>query len=429
MRIKAYIIFIIFLFCDNLWAATYNVYAFQNYTTSQSQQMELIGIVTTKSTMITEEQRGRIMDYDTRQMILTARLYENKGLKIGDEIYVISKDPNHDQYKNGLIVARVEIISIFKTEFQGWMIKAKGNISMVKKGHFIARIEISEKRQKAMEYYKQGDKYMTLKDYPSAYVSYKKSITVDRNNPETLMRLANLMKIEGMDSQYDSYIREAWKNYKQIENPNDVITLPGIYMGIELNAIDQIKSTKEKLSRTLSLLDSVRGYGRQIEWIKDYFNKGQLAMLEKRGIPDYNYQYFMGILYTNVYEILSKTSLNQVLSWISPEERKILLKEIYLPYRAQGDAFEYPEKAWDGAYFEGALYFFQMANELDTLDTRASYQIIMLAYNHLKKGVTETKKNELKEYIKHYSRIYLRVPDESVRFSVVREISNTVFQQ
>ncbi|MDH4262689.1 MAG: hypothetical protein OEV78_06585 [Spirochaetia bacterium] len=389
------------------------------------QKMEILGEVTSKSHM-TSKNRPRLLNYDTREMILSAKLNEHQGVRIGDTIYIIQKDPDHRKYLNGLIVGKATIFSVFQTSFQGWMIKARGNLSMVKKGHFIARLDFGSERNTALEYLRMGDKFKALDDYPKAYFWYKKSLDTDSQRPETYLKLTQISMAQGMDEQAFTYIKEAWERSDKIVDPNDMLELPGLYISVKLDKIRGIKAQDKRFKELLLLLKDVRHYKEQMSWVGGYIQEGYKSMLEKAGIPEYNYQYNLAGLYREIFQIMNRNHMNQILEWISKDEREILYEPLYLAY--ESDPFEYPQKSWDNAFFEAAIYHYKMATELNELDTRSSYEIIMLSYEKLKTHPSMVDVDRFKNLIKHYGRYYLRVPDETDHYSRVQNVLNTFNQ-
>lgn len=409
----------------SLFARTYQLHAFKNYGSSNMQKMELIGQVTSRSHMITGSRR-RMLGYDTREMIISASLYENVGVRIGDTIHIIQKDPDHNRYKNGLIVGEAVIYSVFQTEFQGWMIKARGNLSMVKKGHFIARLDFGYERQKALEFLKKGEKFHVLKDYTQAYYWYKKSLDMDDQRPETYMKLARLASDQELPVQASTYIHAAWKLNTKVQDPNDMLKLPSLYLKARQKEIAAFGKTRQQIKGYLTLLSQIRDYTSMMGEMKAQLSLAHRRMLEKRGIPHYEYQFQLASLYENIYHIMKDAGLERLLGWLSKEERKVLLSEIKLPYRKK--TFEHPEKSWYEAYFESALHHFQLANELNELDTRASYKIITMAGEKLNERPSEKKRDIYLALLRHYGRVYLRVPDDSLRHAQVRRLLNRYIQ-
>ncbi|MES0488909.1 MAG: hypothetical protein ABUK01_02890 [Leptospirales bacterium] len=424
----------LFALSDNAFSVTYALHAFEDYGSTRMKKMELIGVVTSKGHEVAAKSRRKVLDYDTREMILSAQLYEHSGVRIGDEVFVIQKDPDHTRYKNGLIVGRGVIVSVFQTEFQGWMLKASGNLSMVKKGHFIARLDFGTQRALAMEYSSKGDRYFSLKDYSKAYYWYKQSLDLDSNRPESYIKLSKLMHVQGMDRKAFVYIKQAWDLNSKIVDPNAYLELPGLYIPAIMQDVERKISGGEiqgevnsyRLRKYLKMLNEVRKYKKQIVWIKSYLSVPVLRMLEQKGIPHPEFQYQYGALLENIYHILNgnqkvKYSYTTVLEWLSREERAILLTELVLPYRKV--PYEDPRKSWDDAYFKTAMYHFELAHELNSLDTRSAYKIVLLAEEKVEARVPQKELEMYVEYIHHYSREYLRVPDEMERVLRIRQIA------
>jgi|GEM_PF-1603062 len=415
--------FFVSFFSAPVFGESLPLHAFRDYGNSSMEKMEILGEVTSKSHMISKN-RPRLLNYDTREMILSAKLIENQGVRIGDTIYIIQKDPDHRKYLNGLIVGKATVFSIFQTSFQGWMIKARGNLSMVRKGHFIARLDFGSERNTALEYLRMGDKFRVLGDYAKAYFWYKKSLDTDSQRPETYLKLTELSFSQGLKDQAFTYVKEAWQRSDKIEDPNDMLELPGLYLNVKLDKIREISAPGKKFKELLALLKEVRAYKEQMNWVGAFIQNDYKNMLEKAGIPDYNYQYGIANLYNEIYHVMSRNHVNQVLNWISKDEREVLYEPIYLAY--ESDPFEYPKKSWDTSYFEAAIYHYKMAGELNELDTRSSFEIIMLGYEKLKAHPSMSDSDRYKNLIKHYGRIYLRVPDNTDHYSRVQNVLNTL---
>ncbi|MDH5721443.1 MAG: tetratricopeptide repeat protein [Spirochaetia bacterium] len=420
MRYKfALIIFL--LTAEKAFSVTYPVHAYKNYTTPIMQEMEVIGQVTYRSHRMAES-RKKILDYDTREMAITARLYESEGLRLGDVVYIIKKDPDHKHYKSGYIVGEAVVYSIFETEFQGWMLKASGNLSMVKKGYFIARPSLGDTRTEAWVLYKEGDKYDALGDYANAFVKYRESLNKDPQKPETYLRLALLSEKQNRIPQSREYMRKAWEFLSKFEDPNDVLILPGLYLKWNINS-DNAKTRADALRHKLYLLNEIRNFNGKLNWFQDSFSLEVLRMLEKKGLPDRLYQFQMGRLYEDIYEILNKSNIDKVLLWLTKEEREILFQPLYMPYREE--KYAKPRHAWEDAFFNAALYHYELAHELDILESDSAYQIVQLCYEKIKREPPRVKKEMYTSILKHYAYEFLRTPSAASKMSRVRELLNT----
>ncbi|MDH4200315.1 MAG: tetratricopeptide repeat protein [Spirochaetia bacterium] len=425
LRNNSYIFIFILAITSGIFSESIPLHAFRDYGTSNALKMEILGQVTSKSHMFSLN-RPRLLDYDTREMIISAKLYENQGIRIGDTIYIIQKDPDHQRYLNGLIIGKATVFSIFQTEFQGWMLKARGNLSMIKKGHYIARLDFGSQRNQALEYLRKGDKYKELGDYAQSYLWYKKSLDMDEHSPETYLKLAQLAFQQGIHEQAVTFINEAWKRSAKLEDPNDMLELPGFFLSIRMEQLRSIASQEKRLKELLSLLKEIRDYSKHMNWISFYIQDEYKSMLEKAGIPEYSYQYGIANLFNEIYLILKGNNVNRILAWVSKSERDILFEPIYMAYKEE--PFQYPKKSWDLAYFEASLYHYRMANELNELDTRASYEIIMMCFDKLKSHPSMKDGERMKNLIAEYGKYYIRVPDVTDHYARIQNVLNTFNQ-
>ena len=423
----------------SLSARKYEIHAYRSYEKPRMEKMVLIGQVTAR-TKVTNSTRRRMLDYDTREMVITGRLYDHENLRLGDKVFLIEKDPEHKKYKNGYVVGEGIIFSIFKTEFQGWMLKANGNFSMVKKGHFIARKDNARAQHEALVLLKQGDKYRSIGDTARALENYNKSIQKDKNRPETYLQLALEQKKLGRNELSRKYLHEAFKRLNKFTDINSALLLPSLYMNAELEYIEaardpQVTSSKDirkwQLKKYLALLKDVRHYQSSLTWFRQSFRKDILELLLAKGVPQYDFQFYKAVLFENIYAILKQpysfkvTSHKRILEWLSPAEREILYHEIKLPGAQQ--KFVHPKKAWDEAYFQAAIYHFKLAHdELNHLDTRAAYHIVQMCIQKYRSTSNRILKKDYATWIMHYGSEFLRVPSKPREMTIVRNLVNSV---
>ncbi|RME87922.1 MAG: hypothetical protein D6767_11060 [Candidatus Hydrogenedentota bacterium] len=413
-------VFVFFSF--SLFARSYEVHAFRGYNTLGMQKMLIIGQVASR-TMINEVGTVRLLNYDTRQMVLTAKVYEWKNLRLGDKIYILEKDPDHNRYKNALIVAEAEIYSIFKTEFQGWMLKARGNLSMVKKGQFIA-IPYNHKRQlAARQAYKTGEMLQAAGREAEAFREYRKSFNTDSQNPEIWFQMAEVSRKRGLVEEEGKYLEGAWKRFTKFTDAEKLLALPGQYLRWQYE--NKIKKTSDdfvKLKTAILFRKKMEYFQQRLPWFYKSFSRPVLHMLQKKGIPDKEFQLYLGKIYDTTSEILDRHSLEKILASLKKGERKILYKPIYLPYMQE--KFAYPRKSWNLAYLKAALYHLQLAAELDPLDTRAAYEIVKITARELAKRPSQKRREQYKMLLEHYAREFLKVPSAPDKMAFVRNARN-----
>lgn len=412
---------LLFSVAESLYAQ-YTIHAYRDYSDPQMQKMTLLGQITSRGHSLGG--RKRVLDYDTREMTITARLYDDTDIRRGDTIYIIDKNPDHRRYHNGLIIAQGEVFSIFETGFQGKMLKAKGSFSMVKKGFFIARPDRTEERSGAWVYYRKGDRYMSTGQIDEAFRYYRKSLQLDPDRPETLMKLAALYHRTGRSIEEGTYLKQAWDKLSRFTDANDVLELSGRYLRYRLSEIDNSAETEsERLAQLLDLLQQTRQYKKRLRWFQKSFSDETMQLLRKKGVPVQQYQFRIGQLYNNIRRLIENRNLRTVLGWLDPGRRQVLYKMIELPYRR--DKRVDPQKMWDEAFFQAALYHFQLAHELDSLDTSAAYEIVKMCADKLKIKPSRIQRETYAEIGRFYADEYLKVPDQASRMSAVRNLRKT----
>lgn len=407
-------------------SSTYKIYAYHSYANPEHKKMNLIGQVTSSSKLM-DNTRQRLLNYDTRTMIITARLYDAEAVRLGDTVYLIDKAPDHRKYKNGYIIGQGEIVSIFQTEFQGWMLKAKGNFSMIQKGHFIAIEMPVGARHEAELAFRQAERDLEFSDVPSAIHNLKISLEKDPKRPETSYQLARLLKKQGRSTEAREYLLKSWSNLNRFKEVNDVLELPGTYLSWEMEYIANTVSTEQmKLKKYLHLLDESRLFLKRLRWFKSQLPSSILSMIETKGMPTVEFQYHQAELLSSIYDLLKKNSYRTVLSWLNKKERNILYEPLEMPYSRDKKAS--PKKAWDQAFFQAALYHYQLAHDLNKLNTKAAYRIVMLVHEAYLKNPPRAKREAYEELMKHFGRAVLSVPDASIPMNQVRNVLNSLPQ-
>ncbi|WP_061286489.1 tetratricopeptide repeat protein [Leptospira interrogans] len=203
------------------------VYAFRDPGKPEKEKMILVGetVLYDKVKPIEEKGKNKHLDIgvDTRADLVTIKINFDPGLRVGQTLYLIEKDFDHKNYKNGNIVAQIEIKSIFQTSFIGKRARGIGNLSLVKnKNLMVAAPLASEKAESAIVERKMGDYHLSRNEIAEAIRSYKHTISLDPSSPMGHFRLGLLYKKTG-----EAYISAgsefsmAWNNRKRFENSQE----------------------------------------------------------------------------------------------------------------------------------------------------------------------------------------------------------------
>ncbi len=169
------------------------VYAFRSFRDNQPQKMILVGEIRarTKAPELQSADNPH-SNYDTRGDQAIIRLTDRRGIKEGQTLYIIDKDPHHRENRNGLIVGKVEVASVFHSPFYGWAVIGKGNLLRVREGLFAARTLETENLEIAYNLKKKGDYFLARGETEKAIASYSAAIEQDRNLPEAYAALGSL---------------------------------------------------------------------------------------------------------------------------------------------------------------------------------------------------------------------------------------------
>ncbi|EKO13826.1 tetratricopeptide repeat protein [Leptospira kirschneri] len=203
------------------------VYAFRDPGKPEKEKMILVGetVLYDKVKPIEEKGKNKHLDIgvDTRADLVTIKINFDPGLRVGQTLYLIEKDFDHKNYKNGNIVAQIEIKSIFQTSFIGKRARGIGNLSLVKnKNLMVAAPLVSEKVEPAIVERKMGDYHLSRNEIAEAIRSYKHTISLDPSSPMGHFRLGLLYKRTG-----EAYVSAgsefsmAWNNRKRFENSQE----------------------------------------------------------------------------------------------------------------------------------------------------------------------------------------------------------------
>ncbi|TQE58383.1 tetratricopeptide repeat protein [Leptospira interrogans] len=203
------------------------VYAFRDPGKPEKEKMILVGetVLYDKVKPIEEKGKNKHLDIgvDTRADLVTIKINFDPGLRVGQTLYLIEKDFDHKNYKNGNIVAQIEIKSIFQTSFIGKRARGIGNLSLVKnKNLMVAAPLASEKAEPAIVERKMGDYHLSRNEIAEAIRSYKHTISLDPSSPMGHFRLGLLYKKTGEACiSAGSEFSMAWNNRKRFENSQE----------------------------------------------------------------------------------------------------------------------------------------------------------------------------------------------------------------
>ncbi|MDH5656523.1 MAG: hypothetical protein OEZ34_11475, partial [Spirochaetia bacterium] len=176
-KLTAVVIAILLFFPQILSAESSEiVYAFRNYKSSRSEKTILVGEITSKTKLPVSPGSSPYKGYDARIDQVTVKVKDRKGIKIGQKLYVVDKNPHHSQYRNALITGEIEVKSLFHSPFYGWVLTGTGILLRIRKGNFVVRTLESENLEYAYTLKKKGDHYVARGDTDRAIASYLQAV-------------------------------------------------------------------------------------------------------------------------------------------------------------------------------------------------------------------------------------------------------------
>jgi tetratricopeptide (TPR) repeat protein len=151
---------------------------------------------------------------DLRPDMLTVKVLYNPGIRVGQTLYLIEKEPDHISYKDGSVVGQIKVVSIFNTSFFGQQLRGEGYLRLIESKVMTVAMPLeSESLEDAIVYKKQGDYFVVKGDIANAISYYKKSVKMDKNYPESHYALGKLHTSSGEGNVSAGYeYKIAWNN-------------------------------------------------------------------------------------------------------------------------------------------------------------------------------------------------------------------------
>jgi hypothetical protein len=250
---------------------------------------------------------------------------------------------------------------------------------------------------------------------------------MDSERPESYVRISSIFTSLDRDQEARHFFKEAWKRIRLFNELKILLALPGEYLKLFGDYEKQtfLGNKPGKLAYYLQVLSEIREFHIQLGYYQDKFNDQTFRYLQKKGIPELEYNYQMGLLYYNIYREIGTKSIQNVLSLLGQSHRKTLYKSFRLPRSKERIQ---PKKKWADAFLTAALYQFRLAQELNRLDPRPSYSLVKAAAYELERGLPKAKHKAYVEILEHYGRDFLNVPSEADKMLQVRNLLNKYIQ-
>ncbi len=163
---------------------------------------------------------------DLRQQVrsksrVTVRLSDHRGIKKGDELFVIDR--------RQLIIARIRVVRVFKNRSLGHLLVGTGNFRHCRINNLVVQRVSDEYSEYARIYRGRGDYFLEQKETGKAIAEYKKALKLDRGNPEAHIALGYIYLNQGvLQFAFKEFI-EAYKNMGRLyDNEDRYLLLKGM---------------------------------------------------------------------------------------------------------------------------------------------------------------------------------------------------------
>ncbi|GIX43003.1 MAG: hypothetical protein KatS3mg129_2736 [Leptospiraceae bacterium] len=255
------------------------VYAFDSYQSIYPKKMILVGEIKSKvKAAEIKSTESPIKEYDTRKDIVTVKVINKKGIKVGQTLYVVYKDSYHEKFKNAFIMGEIKVTAILNHPFYGLVLTGVGNLLRVREGFYVVRTLESENIEKAYFLKRKGDSYLQNGNYEQAIKEYLKAIQQDTDLVEAHFSLANIYylqyKKEGSSIALQNALKEfqiSWDLKDRFRYNNEFFDFLFSYFSALLDYFVYYKKNNiEKNSKeNYSILQQMINIGNECELISD----------------------------------------------------------------------------------------------------------------------------------------------------------------
>ncbi len=170
------------------------IYSFWDGAKQVSTKMKVVGeTVSIEKAPVFDTKADSSLNVDTRPDVVTVKIHFNSGIRIGQILYLVEKDPDHKAMRDGNIVGQFEVKSIFHTTFFGLQLRGEGYMRLIEdRTMFVAMPQEMENLDEAIVKKREGDYFYAIGDKATAIKAYKKAISIDSIYPEAHFALGKL---------------------------------------------------------------------------------------------------------------------------------------------------------------------------------------------------------------------------------------------
>ncbi len=201
------------------------VFAFRSQESLEPLRMIVVGDVVgvEKASFFEVDKVSAELAVDTRPDTVTLKVSDPKGIRVGQTLYLLEKNPDHKTFKDGNIVGMITVKSVYQTTFFGWQVRGEGYLRLIEdRPMTAARLLDTTKYEEAFLAKRQGDHYFAKGQIEEAIRRYKHAASLDQGSPDIHYALgkAHWKDGEGYVSTAFEY-SIAWKNRSRFSNDQE----------------------------------------------------------------------------------------------------------------------------------------------------------------------------------------------------------------
>ncbi|TAL38988.1 MAG: tetratricopeptide repeat protein [Spirochaetes bacterium] len=254
---------------------------------------------------------------------LSARLYSDEGIKAGDELYVVNE--------NNLIIAKMEVKTVFNSMSLGPMILAFGNFRFANEGDRVVQRSEGAQAKDAYIHNAKGDFHRETGQDAESIASYKRALELDTGNPEAHLRLGQRYLKDDMLPFAYKELSEAYKSISRLYDKEDRFAL--------------LKSLSETRYRE-AYFSYIKADLRE-KYIKEGIKYSKEALALYPNAPDVHF--FLGTFYSRSEEPDDRKARDHLVTVTELEpgnvDALVMLSELYYKHRNMKKAAHYSTKA------------------------------------------------------------------------------------
>ncbi len=266
------------------------VFAFRGHNRIESERMVVVGeVVSIEKAQTLESVPLTDLNLDTRPDNVVVKVLNPKGIRIGQTLYLVEKDPDHRKFRNGNIVGEIIVKSIFDTTFFGKQLRGEGYTRMIEdRPVTVVRLQESADTKEALVLKIKGDAFYHRNEIPEAMRYYRKAVGLDAKLADAHYALgrAYISEPYGKISILSEF-EMAWKHRENFSGIRERVKFYNDYMKFIVDNWEEDKRKIQSLNRMQEVISDYRriiGFHFETELYESWMNYHKFIL--EKGNPE-----------------------------------------------------------------------------------------------------------------------------------------------